>query len=236
MAFHYSPNIITDGLVLYLDAANTKSYISGSTTWNDISRGGNNGTLVNGPTFNSANNGSIVFDGTNDYVSTNIVSLKSLVSRPCSLSVWFKTNISSSIRQVLIADWNSSGSFETTRLEISGFNITSGKIGGSLVNIYGGSDGTIQSTTTIQTNVWYNVVIQCPTISTTELYLNGILENSVSSTEGIIGVGILTIGRAGSFPALYLSGNISNTSIYNRALSSSEILQNYNTTKSRFGL
>ena len=69
MAFNYSPKIVTDGLVLYMDAANSKSYVSGSTTWNDISRSGNNGTLINGPTFNSSNGGSIVFDGTNDYVN-----------------------------------------------------------------------------------------------------------------------------------------------------------------------
>lgn len=72
MAFNYSPNIVRDSsLVLYLDAANTKSYVSGSTIWNDISRGGNNGTLTNGPTFNSSNNGSIVFDGVNDKILSN---------------------------------------------------------------------------------------------------------------------------------------------------------------------
>ena len=54
--------IVTDGLVLCLDAANTKSYVSGSTTWNDISRSGFSGTLINGPTFNGNNGGSIVFD------------------------------------------------------------------------------------------------------------------------------------------------------------------------------
>jgi hypothetical protein len=67
MAGTVAPNIVTDGLVLYLDAANVKSYVSGSTTWVDIAAG-NNVTLTNGPTFNSGNNGSIVFDGTNDYV------------------------------------------------------------------------------------------------------------------------------------------------------------------------
>ena len=68
MAYNFSPKIVTDGLVLYLDAANTKSYVSGSTVWNDISRGGNNGSLINGPTFISGNGGSIVFDGVNNYV------------------------------------------------------------------------------------------------------------------------------------------------------------------------
>jgi hypothetical protein len=57
------PDIITDGLVLYLDAANTKSYIGSGTTWKDLSRNSNDGTLTNGPTFDSGNSGSIVFDG-----------------------------------------------------------------------------------------------------------------------------------------------------------------------------
>jgi hypothetical protein len=69
MAVNYSPKIITDGLVLYLDAANTRSYPGSGTVWSDLSRGGNNGTLRNGPTFNSGNGGSIVFDGVNDYAS-----------------------------------------------------------------------------------------------------------------------------------------------------------------------
>ena len=64
MAGTVAPNIVTDGLVLYLDAANPNSYVSGSTTWVDIAAG-NNGTLVNGPTFSSANGGSLLFNGTN---------------------------------------------------------------------------------------------------------------------------------------------------------------------------
>ena len=71
MAFNFSPKVVTDGLVLYLDAANPKSIVSGSTIWTDLSRGGNNGTLIGGPTFNSGNGGSIVFDGSNDYVSVS---------------------------------------------------------------------------------------------------------------------------------------------------------------------
>jgi hypothetical protein len=67
MAFIHSPKIVTDGLVLALDAGNVKSYASGSTTWLDKSGRGNNGTLINGPTFNSGNGGSIVFDGVDDY-------------------------------------------------------------------------------------------------------------------------------------------------------------------------
>jgi hypothetical protein len=73
MGFYRGPHIVTDGLILSLDAANNKSYPRSGTTWNDLSGNGNNGTLVNGPTFSSANGGSIVFDGTNDVVSTTLV-------------------------------------------------------------------------------------------------------------------------------------------------------------------
>ena len=104
MAFNYSPKVVTDGLVLYLDAANPKSYVSGSTTWGDLSRGGNNGTLVNGPTFDGGNGGSIVFDGVNDYgtVPTNPL----LITTEFTKSIWFNiislpvdTNIREVFRQ-----------------------------------------------------------------------------------------------------------------------------------------
>ena len=68
MSTRYNPSIVRDNLVLYLDAANTKSYPGSGTTWTDISRKGTDGTLTNGATFNSGNMGHIAFDGTNDYV------------------------------------------------------------------------------------------------------------------------------------------------------------------------
>ena len=69
MATKYSPKIITNGLVLSLDAANNKSYPRSGTTWTDLSGNNNTGTLTNGPTFNAGNQGSIVFDGVDDYIS-----------------------------------------------------------------------------------------------------------------------------------------------------------------------
>lgn len=69
MAYRNGPKIITDGLVLCLDAAGTKSYPGNGTTWTDLSGNGNNGTLINGPTFSSDNGGSLVFDGSNEWVA-----------------------------------------------------------------------------------------------------------------------------------------------------------------------
>ncbi len=81
------PSIVTNGLILNLDAANPKSYVSGSTTWNDVSRSGLSGTLVNGPTFNTGSGGSIVFDGTDDYVNCGNSTLFNLNQH--SICFWF---------------------------------------------------------------------------------------------------------------------------------------------------
>ncbi len=71
MSVYGGPDIVTNGLVLHLDAANSKSYLGSGTTWNDLSGNGNNATLTNGPSFSNSNRGSIVFDGTNDYAELN---------------------------------------------------------------------------------------------------------------------------------------------------------------------
>jgi len=85
MAFQYSPKIVTNGLSFYVDASNTKSFVSGSTVWNDLTINSNNGTLTNGPTFSRNNGGSIVFDGVDDRV--NLV-FKYLGIRFGNLSKW----------------------------------------------------------------------------------------------------------------------------------------------------
>jgi hypothetical protein len=236
MAFRYSPKIVTDGLVLYLDAANTKSYVSGSTTWNDISRGGNNGTLTNGPTFSSLNGGSIIFDGIDDYISTTIPTVRRLTGTRSSIGIWFKV-VNSTVRGAFIADWNSAGSLETCRFEITGYRMTSTKIGGT-INSAGGEALPIQSTTSILNNTWYNAVLQYDGTNTT-LYLNGNLESTLVTAERGSepnSSNSVSISRGGAFNGVYLNGTIGQTSIYNRALTAQEVLQNYNATKTRFGL
>jgi hypothetical protein len=89
------PNIITDGLVLALDAGSKKSYSGSGTTWKDLSGNGNNGTLVNGPTFDSGNGGSIVFDGFND-LTTVVGAGKTNYSQSFSMGTWFYIDPSAS--------------------------------------------------------------------------------------------------------------------------------------------
>ena len=231
MATLYSPKIVTDGLALCLDAGNRKSYLVSGTAWSDLSGNGNTGTLVNGPTFNSENGGSIVFDGTNDYVSGNTPSGLNL-SQPCSVNVWVYFNNFTQANPRIIEVQDSSYSIQVLR------DGGSTRLATKNSNFQGGIDSTTWFIPS--TSVWYNIsAVWQPSTSSTTLYLNGILQSSVGSA----GVGIgnqankYVLGDRSDFiGTTQLAGNISQVSIYNRALSASEVLQNYNATKGRFGL
>ncbi len=88
MSGKIGPDINENGLVLSLDAANYKSYTGSGTTWRDLSGNSNNGTLTNGPTFNAANMGAIVFDGTDDKVTISMNSSFIYGVSPFSLNAW----------------------------------------------------------------------------------------------------------------------------------------------------
>jgi len=221
MAFHYSPKIVTDGLVMYLDAANTKSYVSGSTVWNDISRGGNNGTLINGPTFNSANSGSIVWDGTNDYYDTGKTPAQlGIYDANYTMEAWVYPTILTNDRTMF------GGGTNTLRQNLHLVFRNS--------QIYQGHYGSDFGAGTVTVNNWYQIVY-------TYNVANGacqIFKNSVSQGTGTISsfIGTTNILIARWSGTNYFQGNGSIYRIYNRVLSPTEVLQNYNATKSRFGL
>ena len=242
MSFHYSPKIITEGLVLYLDAANTRSYPGVGTTWSDLSRGGNTGTLINGPTFNSPNGGSIVFDGTNDLVE--ITGIENITS--FSISVWFKmtgpgnTGGFTNTYYNSLFGINSVTNPTTRRILVSTSTNPSIAEGRILVQMGGSnyfSDNTSIGITT--TNAWNNVVYTFAA-NTARLYINGIVQTSQSNsgvTFPFVSDSKLYVGAySNPIVAYAMLGNIAQTQIYNRALSASEVLQNFNATKTRFGL
>jgi len=222
MAFNYSPKIVTDGLVLYLDAANQYSYVSGSTSWNDISRGGNNGTLINGPTYSTDGGGSILFDGVDDYVQLSATP-SSLVTSNVTISSWFNT--SNATQQMIIG--NSGGS---NRFYIETFNRSE-----TLVAHWGigSQQNSLTSNAIITTNSWVNYSMTYDG-NITIGYLNGLTTDSTSIGNQTYTNNTLRVGLWVN--SLYFKGNIPQVSIYNRALSAQEILQNYNATKTRFGL
>jgi hypothetical protein len=218
--------IVTDGLVLCLNASDRNSYISGSTTWNDVSGLGNNGTLINGPTFNSLNGGSIVFDGVNDLLQANAVN-----SSYFTLSVWAKwTQFFSSNQGHSLVSNNTSTS--------NGYMLyqgTSDPYNRVTLFVCTPSLVSFTSNTSLSTNVWYNIVGTYDG-NLISLYINGDLDKNTTQTGTVTSnPGSLLVGKT-SYTNAYFNGNISNIQIYNRALSAQEVLQNYNATKSRFGI
>ncbi len=217
MSVNGGPNISENGLIFSLDAADRTSYPGTGTTWNDLV-GNNNGTLTNGPTFNSGNKGSIVFDGVDDYASIPGMVLNNYTN--FTVNTWVKFNQASRY-EIIWSAYN--GYFSVIKFP----NIIYFSVAGS-------TGQAASTTTTTLTNVWYNIVaVRSSGVS--YLYLNGILEGTF--TGAVSTAASPSEYRLGNYVAsYYLSGNIANNIIYNRALSSQEVLQNYNNTKSRFGL
>lgn len=218
MAFIHSPKIVTSGLVLCLDAANKLSYPSTGTSWYDLSGNNNNGTLTNGPTFNGGNGGCIVFDGVDDYVNNSQLTITGNQSfswgawiRPTATGtpVFFGNN---STGLGMVSYWDSANN--KVRVGTWGFDrLTSG--------------------TTILPSTWgYTFWTWNGTTLTS--YTNGIADGTATGFSFNISNIYTTIGNAVN--SQYFNGRISQTFIYNRALSASEVLQNYNANKTRFGL
>ena len=216
MASSIAPNIITDGLVLYLDAANLKSYVSGSTTWTDMAAG-NNGTLINGPTFNSTNGGSIVFDGTNDYVNCGNIMPTSAYTK----CVFFNISNLATNNNLISGASNGTHYFYPA----AGSYLRAGHFQGA----------EIVSNTPIVANQWYHGAITFSNTAGFVMYQNGAVVGSNASTATFTGGNVVYVGAYEPASNL-LTGRIAIAQIYNRVLSATEIQQNYNTTKTRFGL
>lgn len=219
------PHIVTDGLVLHLDAANTKSYQSGSATWFDKSGNGNNGTLTNGPTFSSLNGGSIVFDGSNDYID---ISTSPNLTNPLTICAFVNTSFITGSNQVI---YGPSANGSDNWLSVSNNRAQIHATQTSDVNNFA-----VTGNTVIGANKWYYItgIVNNNVIS---LYINGVFETA-SSAQAFTAGGWNSTARigqraTGQFP---FNGRIAYVQGYNRALSAQEILQNYNATKSRFNL
>tara|TARA_B110000503_G_scaffold58043_1_gene92857 strand:+ start:274 stop:1251 length:978 start_codon:yes stop_codon:yes gene_type:complete len=219
------PAIITDGLIFNVDAGFTPSYPGEGTTWYDLT-GSVNGTLTNGPTFDQSNGGSIVFDGVDDYVNTT----NSVFGADVTYNAW--VNRISSVNTINM--FMGKGS-----LPYFGIRSTNNIIFSNRIESI---QRTLQTPLTSPDNTWYYLSftqIYDGTNTTMIIYINGVLANSaifsgISQTS--TSTSIFTIGGRTAGDIYPFNGKVSQVSIYNRALSASEILQNYNAQKSRFGL
>jgi hypothetical protein len=210
MGITYNPRIVTDGLVLALDAANPKSYPGSGTTWTDLSGRGNTGTLTNGPTYSSANGGSIVFDGVDDRVDTiNVSSLTNM-----TIEMWIYDTISSE-RDILTYNGNSgSYTFNGSTFRTDGNSLAA--------RVFAGVGNP-------PLNTWYRFCY----VKNGDLYINQI-QYTGSGTDNPYG--IISLANKRSDIPNRLNGRIAAVKIYNRALSAAQIQQNFNALRGRYGI
>jgi hypothetical protein len=218
--------LITSGLVLNLDASNAASYSGSGTTWTDLSGSGNNGTLTNGPTFNSANGGSIVFDGVDDSVKILSSANFSYGTGDYTLEIWFNSSITILSNKIMFDQRGVPTVNGQPVIYISSL--------AKPIFYLEGSGNLITGTTTIILNTWYNIIVS-KISGVYTLYVNGTSEgtasNSVSVPTSRISLGIDYINQSA------FSGRIPIARSYkNKGLSAAEVSQNYNVIKSRFGL
>ena len=217
--------IVTSGLALHLDAGDPASYPGSGTTWTDLTGNGRNGTLTNGPTFDSGNGGSIVFDGTNDFVQCS----GSLTLTAATFIVWIRRNGTQN---------QYDGILFSRGTNVTGINfsaITNNQLGyhwNAAPNTYSWASGL-----TIPNLEWSMCVVSVTsTAATAYLYQSSGLTTAVNTVDhSIATLDDIKIGQD-EFGGRYFNGNIAQALIYNRALTAGEITQNFNATRSRYSV
>ena len=226
MAVGYNPSIVSDGLVFYLDAASTRCYSGLGNTANGLV-GGIGATLINGVGFGSTNNGYFIFDGTDDYIAASGTNFP-LSNSPRTLNIWYYTNTSTWQGNINNLFWYGTASGRQS------FGVDFNTY--PEMEFYSWADDVNWNTTRPQEG-WKNLQITYDGDLSSKVYESGILVatktfgaqlNTVLSTN-------VQIGAITYVPG-YFDSNISQVSMYNRALSEQEILQNFSATRFRYGI
>ena len=223
MAFGNGPRIVTSGLVVSLDAADRNSYPGSGTTWADVSGNSNNFTLNNSPTFSTANGGRFAFNGTNQDATLSSLNLQ----QNFTLDGWFNPNVLNTFSM-----FGQGTTAARQGLHIWYISNTSVRFG-----MYSNdTDFTVATST----GNWYNMVFTYNNSNpfTKQMYLNGVALSGtpVETQTSYIGSGTFRLGSTYGTGVNYGNGSFAGIKVYNRILSATEILQNYNAQKSRFNL
>tara|TARA_R100001509_G_scaffold17357_1_gene8731 strand:- start:146 stop:847 length:702 start_codon:yes stop_codon:yes gene_type:complete len=232
MAFHHSPKIVSDGLVSTLDPANIKFYPRSGTTTTDLIDSNITGTM-NGCTFQTSNVGIFDFDGTNDYLEISANAKTDFGTGDFSIGCWYKCE-----------DVEGSNGGRYDRLWFLGQNISSTSLS---CNVRGsGTTGYFEiritdivkltTSTNIVEDTWQYLVIQRVS-GQLQSYFNGVYDTQASNTQNLSGIEsyAMRVGaEGGTIVGSYWNGQVSQIHIYNRSLSTTEVLQNYNALKGRF--
>ena len=233
-------NIVTDGLVLNLDPGNVSSYPKSGTTIYDLSGNNYDGTLINGPTYTSENGGVLSFDGSNDRVElSNTQYWKDNVfgnATNFTIMCWTKCNSFYNWSSMIHKDnggYYSQSEGASLWVNVSGFQA----VFGNGISGNSGAWGNIISYSTNDTSNWYHLAFT-GNGSTLRFYVNGNLHASQGQSQRTAGKNItdtpVRFGVRGNYA--HYNGKISGSLLYDRELSSTEVLQNYNAQKGRFGL
>jgi hypothetical protein len=218
MGLDHSPIIVTDGLQVFLDAANTRSYIGSGNTAYDLSGSGNTSALTNGPTYLSSNLGTFVLDGTNDYILVN--SQANILSKTAYTKIaYIYISNFSTVNNIISGGFSGQHAFwmyGTDKLN-AGHN---------------GAWNTVVGATSLSLNTWYFAAVTYSDSTGWKLYLNGREDGTSATTTTFTGNQEIVIGAYSS--SNNFTGRISNIQVYNRALTSTEIFQNYHATKGRY--
>jgi hypothetical protein len=221
----FREQIVTDGLVLNLDAGNPASYPGSGTTWSDLSGNGNNGTLLNGVGYSGDNLGSLVFDGVDDFVNTEYFLPNT--NYTISSIFNFKGSLTSQSNRGLFSTF-STGNFNGIYMGTRGESSTAS----SNMWLFTNGNSNYAIPYIFEVNKWYQVVFVI-TSSTIAIYINSTFLSQINRTT--THQAVLNIGRT-RFNSNYWIGNIAQFSVYNKELSAAEIQQNFIATRSRFGI
>jgi hypothetical protein len=228
MGLTHSPRIVTDGLVFCVDPANARSYPGTGTTLTDL-EGSNNGTLTNGPTFSSDNRGSIVFDGSNDYVELVATGSEFNFSN-LSVGCWFKTSTTSSNPTTFVSKMTD------VTASLNGWDLTIAASNGNLTWTPRFNGGSATATGDYRDGNWHYAVGTHDGASP-KIYVDGVLKDTGSNSSTSNSSLSVFIGAWGVIATLayFSEANIASVHIYNKTLDDSEVLQNYNATRGRYG-
>lgn len=239
MGVGYNPRCVQDGLVLYLDAANRRSYPQSGSVWNDLGPNVNNATLVNSPTFTTTFNGAFAFDGTNDQIDFPTLTFDNTTF---TSEIWGKLPgpINTSNRRSLLGGYFTTAyrdyEFSSQTTILARFNLSG--LGETFAN-FGFAAGFLELD-----KVFHNVFLKRPN-NIYEVYFNGRLANKFTPPFNVNGGTVQSdsqiihsykhFGSLGASSRMY-NGDLYSIRVYSRDLSADEILRNFNATRSRFGI
>jgi hypothetical protein len=239
MSYRTGPKIVTDGLVLCLDAADRNSYPLSGSTWYDLSENKRNGTISNA-TYNSMNRGVIAFDGSSDKVEGT---LSSGLNAPFTLEYFGRFNNATQYDYEYFGSVGNTGSSTMISVSKIGTRLGQSAYYGNMYLYTGETYAVFTDISLANTNWVHLVAVTTTSAPYAKVYKNAVEGNILAPITGVStsingAINTNSTYRIGTWQnsTWWLNGQIGFHRIYNRALTSDEITQNYNATKGRFGL